>query len=78
MIACGQISTEIQSLYWWNNKVDTSFEYTLIVKTFKNMFNVVAEEIKDNHPYNTPEIIATKVDCVDDKYLKWMKREIKN
>lgn len=76
MIACGQITTEIQSLYWWNNKIDNSFEYTLIVKTFKNMFNVVADEIKKSHPYDTPEIIATKVDYVDEKYLNWMKKEI--
>lgn len=76
IIACGQITTEIQSLYWWNNKIEHSFEYTLIVKTFKNMFNVVADEIKKSHPYDTPEIIGKEMDCVDDKYLNWMKKEI--
>lgn len=77
-VACCQISTEIQSFYWWNEKIEKSLEYTLIVKTFKNMFNVVADEIKKTHPYDTPEIIATKVDHVEKRYLNWMEKEIVN
>ena len=78
IVACGQVTAEIQSFYWWDNKIENSFEYTLIVKTFKNMFNIVADEIRKNHPYDTPEIIGTKVDCIDEKYLNWMKEEINN
>ena len=50
-----QIS-EVNSTYWWDNKINESKEYKLEVRTLEKLFSKIEVIIKENHNYELPEI----------------------
>jgi periplasmic divalent cation tolerance protein len=72
LIACANIIEGIQSLFWWQGKVDSSQEAMLILKTKKSLFKKIVAKVKSLHTYQTPEIIAMPLVAGSWDYLKWM------
>jgi len=64
---------EVESKFWWKNKIDEEKECLIIFKTRKQLVEKLFERIKEIHPYDVPEIIEIKVEKVYDEYLKWLK-----
>ncbi|NGX51831.1 MAG: Divalent-cation tolerance protein CutA [Candidatus Anoxychlamydiales bacterium] len=80
LIACVNILDEMKSLYFWplnSDKIVEGSETVLLVKTIKEKFSEINEEIKTVHSYEVPCIFSIKVDEVDNKYQKWLKDQIK-
>ena len=73
--ACVQIVGPIRSLYWWQNKVEDSKEWQLLIKTTSARLPALEEHIKANHSYDTPEIIATPILWGSQEYLGWVSAE---
>ena len=48
--------SEVNSTYWWNNKINESKEYKLEVRTLEKLFSDIELIIKQNHNYELPEI----------------------
>ena len=72
LIACANIVEGVQSLFWWQGKIDSSKEVYLILKTKKILFKKVAVKVKSLHSYQTPEIIALPIVGGSEDYLHWM------
>ncbi len=70
--ACVNIIEDVKSFFWWQNKVDEATEAMLIIKTRDILFAKLQTMIKNNHPYEIPEIIAISIDQVNSEYLKWV------
>ncbi len=64
--------TDIKSFYFWENKLCRDKEILMIIKTKKSLFNKLAKEIKLNHPYKIPEIIAIPIMKGNKEYLHWI------
>jgi periplasmic divalent cation tolerance protein len=77
LAACVQIIDTIDSIYWWDGKVEKATEWLCAVKTEKRLFAEVEAAIKDVHPYDVPEIIAFEVAAGSDDYLAWLSRELR-
>jgi len=75
LCACVNIIKNIESFFWWENKIDKAKEYLLIMKTKKTLFNKLNKEVLRLHPYKTPEIIAFKVAGINKDYASWLKKE---
>ncbi|MDR2645983.1 MAG: divalent-cation tolerance protein CutA [Holosporaceae bacterium] len=73
--ACVQIQ-KIQSRYWWNGKIRCSDEYLLSIKTCA-MFAELSDFIKQNHSYETPEIVQIPITDGSAEYLSWMRSAVK-
>lgn len=71
--ACVNVASGITSVYFWEGTICKEEEYLIIIKTTENKRSEVFEFIKNNHPYQTPEIICNKIDLVDSDYLTWIK-----
>jgi periplasmic divalent cation tolerance protein len=71
LAACVQIQ-KIKSRYWWNGKIQHSDEYLLSIKTRANLFSKLSEFIKENHPYETPEIVQIPIVAGSDEYFEWI------
>ncbi len=69
--ACATI-TKVRSLYWWNDSIDDSEEYLALFKTLKNRSVELKHIIKENHPYEVPEILEINIDGIDTSYLEWL------
>ncbi len=75
--ACINIVQRVKSLFWWKGKITSEQEALLIIKTKKILFPKLKKMIKDNHPYEVPEIIALDATGVNRKYKKWLISEVK-
>ncbi len=71
LISCLQIS-KIKSKYFWKNKLVTSKEYLVKMKTRKDLYKKIENIILDNHNYVVPEIIYYDINDGNQKYLSWI------
>jgi periplasmic divalent cation tolerance protein len=70
-VACVNIS-KISSIYYWNGKIEDTYEYIAIFKTTTKNKKSLKQKIKETHPYNVPEIAEIDVTSINTSYLKWL------
>jgi periplasmic divalent cation tolerance protein len=75
--ACVQISGPIESRYWWNGRIETATEWTVTIKTRRDLYKPLEKLLLELHPYDQPEIMATGVDDVSAGYLRWLAEQVK-
>lgn len=75
LAACANIYPPIASTYRWRGKVEKAEEAPLLLKSRANLFEALAERIRDLHPYEAPSIVASELKLVDPKYAIWLKSE---
>ena len=67
----------ISSIYRDNDKIMSSLEFAMIIKTKKELFNELKNEIKSLHSYKIPCICAFQVEnCLKD-FLNWIDESVK-
>ncbi len=72
LCACAQVSGPIKSWYWWENKVESSEEWQVKLKTLHKNYQKVEEALKSIHPYDLPQIIGLPVIEAYNQYAKWV------
>ncbi|XP_062205499.1 protein CutA 1, chloroplastic isoform X1 [Phragmites australis] len=73
LAACVNIVPGIESVYWWEGKVQSDAEELLIIKTREALLEPLTEHVKANHEYDIPEVIALPINGGNQKYLEWLK-----
>ena len=76
LAACCSILPEVESIYYWDGKVQNDSEFLLMIKSHFDKFDRVEEEILKVHTYDIPEIIAIPIVKGSEKYLAWLKDTI--
>jgi periplasmic divalent cation tolerance protein len=74
---CVQISGPIESRYRWNNRLETAAEWTLTIKTLRELYPAVERLLLELHPYDEPEIMATPAVAVSAGYGKWLSEQVR-
>ncbi|MEM1363939.1 MAG: divalent-cation tolerance protein CutA, partial [Pseudomonadota bacterium] len=72
LVAATNRQSEIYSRYVWKGEVVTAAEVPLIAKTRADLFDPVADMVRDLHPYETPAIIATAMTAANAEYVDWV------
>ena len=72
LAACVNIVPQVQSIFWWENKIDRADEALLIAKSKRNLFPKIIQKVKSLHSYSVPEIIALPIIDGNKDYLKWI------
>ena len=70
--ACVNITSKINSVYFWQGNIEKDDEYLLIIKTRADIFEKLKGEVKKIHPYSVPEIIALPIILGSEDYLNWI------
>ncbi len=70
--ACVNIVPRVDSLFWWEGKLDSARESLLLVKTKASLFPEIVELVKRTHSYEVPEIIALPSVAGSEDYVKWL------
>ncbi|HWU24817.1 MAG TPA: divalent-cation tolerance protein CutA [Rhizomicrobium sp.] len=71
LAACVQFIS-IESLYRWQGGVANEPELLMLVKTKTDLFDQSIAAIKASHPYETPEIVATRFENGHADYFAWI------
>lgn len=56
--ACVNIVPGVNSLFWWQGKLDSAYENLLIIKTKASLLNEIVALVTQIHSYDVPEVIA--------------------
>jgi periplasmic divalent cation tolerance protein len=76
LAACVNIVPQIESIYRWQGKVESSREWLLVIKTSADKFAAVRDAIRELHSYDLPECIAITIDDGSAAYLEWIGESI--
>lgn len=76
LAACVNIVPGLQSIYRWQDKLETAHEILLLVKTTRERFPALRDRVKELHAYDTPEIIALPVSDGSADYLSWLREQV--
>ena len=74
--ACVNIVPGVSSLFWWQDKIDSTEESLLIVKTKASLLPDVISLVKRVQSYDVPEIIALPIVGGNQDYLDWIGKEV--
>ena len=77
LAACVNIVPRVDSLFWWQGKIDATKESLLIVKTKAALLDDIIKSVRGIHSYKVPEIIALPVVGGNQDYLDWINKEVK-
>jgi len=72
LAACVNIVPNIQSIYRWQGKVESSQEWLLVIKTTAEKFKIVRDAIRELHSYDLPECVAIAIEDGSAQYLEWI------
>ena len=73
---CVQIIDGVKSYYIWKDKIVSSNEYTIKIKTVEKHINEISSIIKEKSNYDVPEIISYDFRMEDEEYEKWFNENI--
>jgi periplasmic divalent cation tolerance protein len=77
LAACANILEGVNSFFWWQGKIDSASEVTLLAKTTRAKFKKIIACVTEVHPYDTPEIIAIPIIDGNKPYLDWIDDSLK-
>jgi periplasmic divalent cation tolerance protein len=72
LAACVNIVPQIESIYRWQQKIETATEWLLLIKTRAESFERIRAAIKELHSYELPECVMLDVAAGSHEYLAWI------
>lgn len=75
LAACVNVLAPVRSVYRWQDKLETTEETPLLIKTTRARYGALEAAIRAQHPYELPEILAFRVEAGLDAYLAWVVAE---
>lgn len=78
LIACGNIVNQVTSLFRWLGRIEKSEECLVLMKSRRDLFEEISEEVKELHSYKVPEIVAFEITQGSEGYLDWLESCLTN
>jgi len=72
LAACINLLPEMTSIYEWKGASEEGTEHLLLIKSTAGAYSRLEAAIRENHPYELPEIIATPISHGLPDYLNWI------
>ena len=77
LAACVNIVPQIESVYYWKGKVETSTEFLLLIKTTAGAFDELRDILTELHSYDLPECIEIGIEDGSAAYLAWIGESVR-
>jgi periplasmic divalent cation tolerance protein len=77
LAACTNIVPGLESIYYWDGKVNTDEELLLLIKTRANLLPELTVKVKELHLYDECEVVAVPVVGGSESYLQWVRDSTK-
>ena len=76
LVSCCQMMN-IESTYWWEDEIVREPEFLIQMKTKKELFEEVRDEILRLHDYDICEISSCDIEQGSESFLNWVDYETK-
>ena len=77
LAACVNVVPGVRSFYHWKGAMESGEEFLLIIKTSRDLFGPLREEMEKLHPYELPELLALPVVAGAENYLSWLQSNLR-
>jgi periplasmic divalent cation tolerance protein len=77
LAACATLLPPIQSIYRWHDKIETSAETMLLIKTALDQVPALETRLRELHSYQTPEFLVLPVESGSHAYLDWLQASMR-
>jgi len=78
LAACVNVLSPCRSIYRWQGTLQLDGEVPLIIKTTADRYPELEKWIRQQHPYELPELVAVNIDIGLPAYLAWIAQETNN
>jgi periplasmic divalent cation tolerance protein len=78
LAACVNILPQIQSMYWWEGKIQDENEVIVLAKTTDSLFEPLKTCVLDMHPYEVPCVVALTLDHGHEPFLRWIDEQTRD
>jgi periplasmic divalent cation tolerance protein len=72
LAACVNVVPQIRSFYRWKGELESAYEFLLVIKTSRSLFDSLKIELEKQHPYEVPEVIALPIVAGSENYMNWL------
>lgn len=76
LAACVNVVERVQSVFFWQGKIEKSGEALLVIKSKKRLLPRLVRFVRSLHSYEVPEIIALPVVGGYRPYLRWIDESV--
>ena len=75
LVACVNVIPLVRSVYRWEGEVNTDDESLLVIKTTADRITPIDDCLREVHPYDVYELIASEIKAGSEPYLSWILAE---
>jgi periplasmic divalent cation tolerance protein len=75
LAACANVIEGMESIYWWEGKLETARESILVLKTHDGLLEELTAKVKEHHSYTVPCVVALPILGGNPDYIDWLFRE---
>ncbi len=72
LVACATLLPVVQSIYHWNEQIQSAPETMVLLKTSTEKLEALEKRLKELHSYRVPEFLVIPVESGSSAYLEWM------
>lgn len=76
LAACANLVPGIESHYWWKDRLESSAEVLMILKTTRTSLTELEDCVRSAHPYEVPEFVVIPITDGSESYLDWLKAHV--
>ncbi|MDH4121379.1 MAG: divalent-cation tolerance protein CutA [Deltaproteobacteria bacterium] len=75
LAACANLLGNMDSIYWWEDKVQQEKEVPMIMKTSGDRLDALIGRIKELHSYSCPCVVAVPILGGNPDFMAWIRKE---
>jgi periplasmic divalent cation tolerance protein len=72
LVACATLLPVVQSIYHWNDQIQSAPETMVLLKTSTEKLEQLEKRLKELHTYRVPEFLVLPVESGSSAYLEWL------
>jgi len=76
LAACVNLVSGVESHYRWEGKLCQETEVLMVLKTTGDQLAALEVWVLAEHPYDTPEFVALKIEAGSARYLNWISESV--
>ncbi len=76
LAACVNLVSGVESHYRWEGKLCQETEVLMVLKTTGDQLAALEVSVLAEHPYDTPEFVALKIEAGSARYLNWISESV--